>query len=32
VLTLLIGRELNMPMMYRLVTLSVGVTCAMARF
>lgn len=32
VLTLLIGRELNLPMMYRLVTLSVGVTCAMAMF
>ncbi|CAM3847726.1 O-antigen ligase family protein [Pseudomonas wadenswilerensis] len=29
-ITLLIGRDLNLPMMYRLVTLSVGLTCIMA--
>lgn len=31
-ITLLIGRELNLPMMCRLVTLSVGLACAMAMF
>ncbi|MGF6589975.1 O-antigen ligase family protein [Pseudomonas sp. 2835] len=29
-ITLLIGRDLNLTMMYRLVTLSVGLTCIMA--
>jgi O-antigen ligase len=31
-ITLLIGRELNLAMMCRLVTLSVGLTCIMAMF